>query len=63
MKKNKKTKTERKADLKRGTKRSERLKKTRALKHARKEIELDKRRYMHKKQDEEIMKILESRPQ
>ena len=27
MKKNKKTKTERKADLKRGTKRSERLKK------------------------------------
>ena len=61
MKKNKQTTAQKKSTLKRALKRSSRLKKTKSEYPAKKLAEIEEKRKQQAKQDEEIMKILESR--
>lgn len=61
MKKNKKTKTERKSAIKRGEKRAARLKKTQAEMPAKKARLIAERKYKEKKIQEAIMKLVETR--
>jgi hypothetical protein len=62
MRKNKQNTTERKAALKRANKRSERFKKTRSQKHEKEMLAVEEKKKLQKKQNEEIEKILKSRP-
>ena len=57
MKKNKKTKQQKASSLKRGTKRGERLKKTKGLKWETKLKKLAEIKRVEKKQGEELLKI------
>ena len=61
MKKNKKSQKQRTSAVKRGTKRTARLKQSAKLKVIRKEVLMDKERAAKAKQEEELMKILASR--
>ena len=62
MKKNKKTEKQKKASVKRGSKRAVRLKKTQGEKHIKKLAALEEKKKIQKKEEEELMKILQSRP-
>lgn len=61
MKKNKQTVSQRKATLKRGKKRNDRLKNSQGEKHVKKLAIILEKKKNKEKQDEELMKILQSR--
>jgi len=61
MKKNKKSVSERKSSLNRGSKRGKRVKETQSNKFEKKKSELEKKKHAQKAEEENFLKILESR--
>lgn len=61
MKKNKKTAAQNKSAVKRGAKRSARIKKTQGEKNTKKMVIIAEKKRLEQKQNEEIMKIINSR--